>query len=180
MDTPSNIITQHDDGLSVILRSHVNSHLPYTGNKRNFDEYVRNIVARKSKSCQLCRADTIPLYVVHLFAYSSIGYCFDTTLTRAFLASPDNARMMCKKCNCLFGTILKFITNKKKYPTENYKVFHCYSCKNIATNVYSIQNKTCKWNVGFCNYCFENVTSLIDYMCSKSMEFKKIISLSHP
>lgn len=149
---------------------HFTVHRSYpTGrNPINFTYPIKNHVKRIDKNCTVCGKDNNRLEVCHLFSCSPQGVCYDVSLPRYFIQSPENAALMCRTCSCRLLLILRFLTNKISKPGQRYKLLKCYICGGIATNIKEYKNMHGSWKISYCKTCYENVTSILEYMSNLS------------
>lgn len=142
---------------------------------RNFTDRIRNCVRNEDKNCQLCERSEVRAEVYHLFSWSPKGNCYDHSLSREFIQSPDNAVLICRQCYGYFRHILRFLSGQRtKKPWIPHNILRCYICHQIATHIETYKNPLNSeiWKVSYCLKCLDNARHILSYMAKQSKALK--------
>jgi len=135
---------------------------------RHFGIGIKQHVLYRENKCRLCGQEIKKLEIYHLFSRDETGVCYDANLPVAFVQSPDNATLMCRKCYFHFSHILQFFNNKIAKPNQTYNPIKCYICNKIASNVEHYINTLSEWKISYCSTCYKNINNVLEFMSSKS------------
>lgn len=191
------IVDSHDEKSHRVSRTHsIGKYIdhfklgyPISLGTRNLGCRIRCQILQRDSCCRICdcpnvtadpRQGTVKLEVCHLFSNYETGKCYDGTLKSEFINSIDNAALMCRKCSCLLGEILLFLTNKTNAPNQKHKFANCYFCDQFTLFYPSYKNTTSEWSIFLCGKCGGNLESLLNYMGSHSEMLKTAISKCQP
>ena len=140
----------------------------------NFSERVIKQMRKQERKCKICENNNIRLMTCHLFSPEENGNCYDPYLDLRFINSIDNAAVMCRRCHCRFGEILRFILDKSNAQLQK-NILKCYFCDDLMERCSTYKNADYICDVMYCKRCCENINHILEYMKSVSGMLKEKI-----